>query len=237
MERQIAVCDDEYQQTEYIKILVKKWADENNIKVNIEMFDSAENFKSAWAKDKNYDILLLDIQMSGQNGIELAKELRESNDKLIIIFITALPDFIADGYDVFALHYLMKPINEMKLFGVLDRAEKSISKTVTAVFLPIESENIRIATDDIMYIESFAHFLDVATVKGTYRIKMPIYELEQQLGDNFARCHRSYIIGLKYVDKITKSDIVLDNGITVPLSRRLYNEVNKALIRYFKGAE
>lgn len=237
MDIKIAVCDDEMQQTQYIKALVDRWADENNIRVAIDMFESAEKFKATLGENREYDILLLDIQMGGQNGVELAKELRETESRLIIVFITALPDFVNDGYDVFALHYLMKPVNEAKLFDVLNRAAKNISKTVTAIFLPVDGEQKRIPTNDIIYVESFAHFSEVATVNGVLKVKMPISELEQRLGDNFARCHRSFIVGLKYVDKITKTDIILDDGSAIPLSRRLYNNVNKDLIKYFTGAE
>jgi DNA-binding LytR/AlgR family response regulator len=252
MEIRIAICDDEHQQTEYPKMLVSKWADANHIKIHTEMFESAESFKSAWSKSKGFDILLLDIQMGGQNGVELAKDLRgmdnsgntdntnNTGNNLIIVFITALPDYITEGYDVFALHYLMKPINETKLCEVLDRAVKNIKKNITAVFLPVDGKQMRVSIGDIIYIESFAHFSEVNTVNGAYKVKMPISELEQQLTEScsdsaFARCHRSYIVGLKYVDMITKTDIVLDNGANIPLSRRLYNEVNKTLIKSFKG--
>jgi DNA-binding LytR/AlgR family response regulator len=235
MEIKIAICDDEYQQTEYIKMLVNKWADENNIKAAINMFGSAENFKSAISENKMFDILLLDIQMDGQNGVELAKELRNADNKLIIIFITAVPDYINEGYDVFALHYLMKPVNEVKLYEVLDRAVKSITKNLTVLFLPIDGEHTRILIGDIIYIESFAHFSEVITINNKFKVKMNISELEQKLNEKFVRCHRSYIAGLKYVDKITKTDVIFDNGKQIPLSRRLYNEVNKALIKYFTG--
>ena len=119
---------------------------------------------------------------------------------------------------------------------MLDRAVKHIEKNITALFLPVGGENKRVAVGDIIYIESFAHFSEIVTVDGALKVKMPISELEQQLvRSDFTRCHRSYIVGLKYVDRITKTDIILDNGEAVPLSRRLYNDVNKALIKYFKG--
>jgi len=239
MEIKIAVCDDDQHQTEYTKMLVNKWAGKNNIKAAVDMFGSAENFKSALNgngnENKAFDILLLDIQMDGQNGVELAKELRRADNKLIIIFITAVPDFINEGYDVSALHYLMKPVNETKLYEVLDKAVKAAAKNLTALFLPVEGEQIRILASDVIYIESFAHFSEVITIKDVFKVKMHISELEKQLDEKFARCHRSYIVGLRYIDKITKTEIILDNGKTVPLSRRLYGEVNKALIKYFTG--
>ena len=244
MEIRIAICDDEHKQTEYTRGIVNKWAGGNNININIKMFDSAESFKMAWRDDKNFDILLLDIQMGGQNGVSLAKDLRgdssidSKESKLIIIFITAMPDYINEGYDVFAMHYLLKPLDEAKLCEVLDRAVRTLARDITALILPVDGENKRVSVGDIIYIESFAHFSEIVTPSGRVRVKMPISELAQRLAQspgNFAQCHRSYIVGLKYVDTVTKTDIILDNGESIPLSRRLYNDVNKALIKYFKG--
>jgi DNA-binding LytR/AlgR family response regulator len=124
MEIKIAICDDEHRQTEYIKMLVSAWADENNIKISVDMFESAESFKAAWSEEQTFDILLLDIEMGGQNGIELAREIRRSDAKLIIIFITGFTDYMPEGYDVSALHYLVKPVKEDKLFPSLKDRKK-----------------------------------------------------------------------------------------------------------------
>jgi len=241
MNIKIAICDDENHQLQYIKTLITKWTSINKLQYTLDMYESAEQFKNAisennWLDEnvKSYDILLLDIQMGGQDGIALAKELRETDEKSIIIFITAIPDFIQDGYDVSALHYLMKPVNEDKLFAVLDRAVKQLAKTERTLFLPVDGEMMRISEADIMYIESFAHHQEIWLKSGCVSVKMPAYKLEQQLGSGFIRCHRSYIVNKKYISKITKTDIVLDNGKEIPLSRRLYNEVSRAMLSYVK---
>jgi len=233
MEINIAICDDEHEQTAYMRSLVSKWADENNIETMIELFDSAENFKSACNDNKIFDILLLDIQMSGQNGVELARDLRKTDEKLIIVFITAVSDFIQDGYDVAALHYLLKPVNTEKLYAVLDKAMKSMIKNNTAILLPADDGDMKVLLDDIIYIESFDHFIEIITVQEKLTVKMPMYKLESNLDNNFMRCHRCYIVNLKYVKKITRTEIILDSNETIPISRRLYNDISKAIIKYF----
>ena len=234
MNIEIAVCDDCHQQTEYVKSLVDKWASDNNIAVTIEMFDSAENFKAVWSKSQKFDILLLDIEMSEQNGVGLAKEIRQTDAKLVIIFITGFADYISEGYDVSALHYLMKPVNIKKLYEVLDKALKGLTKNNNAVLLSADNGDIKVLFDDIIYIESFDHFLEITTVQEKLTVKMPLYELERNLGGNFIRCHRCYIINLKYIKKITRTEITLDSNEIIPLSRRLYTDVNRAMIKYFK---
>jgi len=232
MEIKIAVCDDEQQQTEYIKSLVKKWANDNNINITIDMFDSAENFKAAWKKNKKLDILLLDIQMSGQNGVELAREIRQSDTKLSIVFITGFADYMPEGYDVSALHYLMKPVKEDKFFEVLDKAMKNIEKENEFITLTINREDIFILLQTIIYIESDLHYVIINTEKEQYKAKIPLSEIESKLGSGFFKCTRSFIVGLRYVRRISKNEVILTNGVSVPLGRGLYRDINKAFIKY-----
>ena len=235
MDIKIAICDDERHHREYAAGFAKTWADKNKFNANMTFFESAESFIDARDDGYHCDILLLDIQMDGQSGVELAKKLRETDEKLIIIFVTAMPDFIQEGYDVSALHYLMKPVDEEKLYAVLDRGVKQLNKDSRMLLLPVDGEMMRIPAEDILCIESFAHELEITTKDGAITVRMPAYKLERKLGDYFIRCHRSYIVGLKHISKITKTDVILDNGKQVPLSRRAYDKVNKAWISYFKG--
>jgi DNA-binding LytR/AlgR family response regulator len=235
MEIKIAVCDDEYQQAEYIKMLVKKWAEDSNNKINIEMFNSAENYKAAWSENKNYDILLLDIQMSGQNGIELAKELRLSDDNTTIIFITAVADFISDGYDVSALHYLIKPIKEDKFYEVLDKAYKSLTESKKFLIINSDGKDYRLLFDDIIYIESIRNHVIIKTLETQYEVRQNISRIEEELDNSFFRCQRSYIVMLKHIKYISKNEVLLNNGETISLSRNIYKDLYKAFINYFKG--
>lgn len=117
----IAVCDDEKSQLEYLSDVIKKWSDTMNKPCVLSFFESAEEFWFEYGKNR-FDIAVLDIQMSGQNGMELAKELRKLNDKISIIFVTGISDFIGEGYNVYAINYLLKPIDENRLFDALSAA-------------------------------------------------------------------------------------------------------------------
>ena len=234
MQVKIAICDDEAYLRDYINGLVEKWAVINDINVETDTFDSAEKYIKS-GKDEKYDILLLDIQMGEKSGVELARELRADDDKLIIVFITAVPDYIQEGYDLSALHYLIKPLNEDKLTEVLNRAVNRLNLPADkALIVNMGGETVRIPLTDIYYIESFAHYSEVSAGDEKYTVRMPSYKLEEQLDNNFIRCHRSYIANIKYISKITKTDVILDDGKLLPLSRRLYNGVHEAWIKYFK---
>lgn len=232
----IAICDDENIQVELLHKYVTNWANDRNIKIQVETFYSAESFEFNWSMDKKYNILLLDIEMSGKNGIELAKNIRKEDKILDIIFITAISDYIGEGYDVSALNYLIKPIKEKKLYECLDKASQKIPNEEKTILINIEGETHRIIQSDIIYIEAFSHTIEINTINKKYTVRKNIGDMEKELDGNIlTRCHRSYIVGLKHIKKIGKTDIGLDNNHAIPVSRRLYSSVNMAFIKYFRG--
>ena len=232
-----AICDDEHIEIEHLSSLVREWAAKRDVSVRISDFESAESFLFSYEDDPSIDILLLDIQMQKMDGVDLARKIRQDNENIQIIFITGYPDFIAEGYEVSALHYLMKPVKKEKLSEVLDKAIKRLSKLPEVIMLEVESGVLRLSVDEILYIEVLDHFLGVETTTEKHRVKMPLREFETKLPDNFVRCHRSFIANMHYIKKITRTDVILDSGKTLPLSRRLYADVNKAMITYLKGDE
>ena len=120
--RKIAICDDESAQAALLEGYVTQWAAQRGETVKLCLFPSAEAFLFAWEEEKDWAVLLLDIQMGGLSGMELAKKLRKADSSLPIIFITGVPDYVEEGYEVEALHYLLKPVRPEKLFSSLDRA-------------------------------------------------------------------------------------------------------------------
>lgn len=235
MNYHIAICDDNPTDTNYISNLVSLWAKDTSNTINISLFPSAEAFLFHYEEDKSYDILLLDIEMGSMNGIELAKQIRKDNDRVQIVFITGYPDFIAEGYEVAAIHYLMKPVVESKLFTVLDKAITNMNKADPSVILAADATIHRIPVSDIIAVEAFAHTCIVTTRCGELEVRTSITEMEKLLGDNFVRCHRSYLVAVRYICKIMKNELILDTGKLVPLSRRNRHTVSKAFIHYYKG--
>ena len=128
MNYKIAICDDSGADRQYISALVTGWAESTGHTVQISAFASAESFLFHYAEKSDFDILLLDIEMGDMDGVAMAKQLRKENDTVQIIFITGYSDYISEGYEVAALHYLMKPVKDEKLFSVLDRAVEKLSK-------------------------------------------------------------------------------------------------------------
>ncbi len=235
MPYRIAVTDDNPTDTEYITSLVEHWAKNQNIPVQLESFPSAEAFLFTYTEDKAWDILLLDIEMGNINGVELAKIIRQDNNSVQLVFITGFPDFIAEGYEVSALHYLMKPVIAEKLHQVLDRAVKNLNKTEAVILLQSEGEQVRLPMSSILWLESEGHFVRFHTADALHQTRMSIGAAEKELDERFIRCHRTCIVNLTAISRITKTDVILDDGTLLPLARNAYQSVTQAFIQYHKG--
>lgn len=231
MRYKIAICDDMEEDVKYISSAVNKWAEKENITVDIETFPSAESFLFRYAEQKAFDILLLDVEMPSMNGVELAKRIRKENDAVQIIFITGYTDYIAEGYEVSALHYLVKPLSETKLFEVLNRAVLKIRKNEKSLFLSLSGEMVRIPIYEIKYLEVQQNYVTVHSKKD-YTVKKTLGEFERELDERFYRMGRSFIVNLSCIDKITKTDVFLSDGSVIPLPRGQYGPLNKAFITH-----
>lgn len=228
----IAICDDTEIDRNFIKDIVTDWANKSGVKPDIHMFSSAEEFLFEYEDCKDYQILLLDIEMGQMDGVSLAKELRKTNDSAQIVFITGYSDYIAEGYEVSALHYLMKPVREEKLSEVLDRAVSKLGKDEKALMLESGGETNLVPIYRIRFIDVRGNYTTVHADKE-YTIKKTLSDVEKELDERFYRVGRSCIVNLTQISKVTKTDIFFNSGETVPLPRGSYEKVNRAIIEFY----
>lgn len=231
----ITLCDDNAIQRGYIKSLVLDWSNRSGVGIITSEFPSADALLFSYDELKP-DILLLDVEMPGMNGVELARTLRSRSETVQIIFITGFPDYISQGYDVSALHYLLKPVDPQKLFEVLDCAAKAYGEKgePETVIFRSGTENIKLKMSGIEYIAALGHTTAVKAGGKTYDLNVSISEAEKMLGDGFIRCHRSYIVGLKYVSSVSGDSVTLDDGTKLPVSRSMRKTVAEEFIRYYR---
>ena len=231
MKYKISICDDEQNQIEYITSIVSSWSAHEGHGCEIRTFASAEAFLFEYEKDKAYDILLLDVEMKNMNGIELAKRIRKDNNRAEIIFITSHFEFVGEGYEVDALHYLIKPISAKKLTQVLTKAVEKISVEPLSVVISCEGETVKLYEADIRYVESFLHYITIHTKDKEYKIKENISVFEHTVSDDFYRIHRSYLASLKHITRISRTSVNIGNT-ELPLSRGKYDDINRAFIEH-----
>ena len=229
MQYKIAICDDSDADRQYVLNMVRTWAAAAGHLVHTDAFASAESFLFHYAQESDYDILLLDIEMGAMDGVTMAKQLRKSNDTVQIIFITGYSDYISEGYEVAALHYLMKPVKEEKLWAVLDRAAGKIAKNEKALHFSLGGEMVRIPVYRIRYADVFGNYVTIHG-QSDVTVKMTLGELEKQLDDRFYRVGRSVLVNLTQISRVTKREIRLSDGTALPLPRGAYDGVNRAII-------
>ncbi len=229
MQYKIAICDDSDADRQYVLNMVRAWAAAAGHLVHTDAFASAESFLFHYAQESDYDILLLDIEMGAMDGVTMAKQLRKSNDTVQIIFITGYSDYISEGYEVAALHYLMKPVKEEKLWAVLDRAAGKIAKNEKVLHFSLGGEMVRIPVYRIRYADVFGNYVTIHA-QSDVTVKMTLGELEKQLDDRFYRVGRSVLVNLTQISRVTKGEIRLSDGTALPLPRGAYDGVNRAII-------
>ena len=225
----IAICDDTEVDRNYINDIVCNWARQCGHSVDVCLFASAEEFLFEYEEDKSYQILLLDIEMGKMDGVTMAKKIRQASDSVQIVFITGYSDYIAEGYEVAALHYLMKPVKEDKLFEVLERAVKKISKDGKVLILESGGEIDMVPIYRIRYVDVRANYITVHADKDI-TVKKTLSDVEKELDDRFFRVGRSCIVNLTCISRVTKTDIYFNDGGSVQLPRGSYEKVNRAII-------
>ena len=234
MNLSIAICDDEAAQIEYLSSLVEKWSASTGNIAMLKSFGNAESFLFNYEENKDFDILLLDIEMGKMNGIDLAKKVRECNKDVQIIFITGFDKYISDGYDVAALHYLMKPVSYEKISEVLSRAADNLGKTSPAILINANGENLKLLLSDIYCIEAVGHTLKITCAQTEITANQSLSSFKGNIGNDFIYTHRSFVVNLEHIKRISKTDVILDNGKSVPVSRRMYEDINRAFVAYYR---
>lgn len=231
MAYRITICDDSQTDAGYLETLLLAWAKSRQAEVHIRRSLSAEQYLFFYAEDKCDDILLLDIEMGAMDGVTLARKLRQENETIQIVFITGYSDYISEGYDVAALHYLMKPVNAEKFHSVLDRAVEKLQKNERVMNLEIGGEMVRIPIYQIRYLDVRQNYVTIHG-KQDYTIKRPLSEVEKELDQRFCRVGRALIVNLGCVQRVTKTEVFLSDGTALPLPRGAYEPLNRAIIQH-----
>lgn len=232
---QIAICDDEKEIRDMFAEKIRRIYP----KAELQQYQSGDELLSA---DQMPDILLLDIRMPGRDGMETARELREKNREIVIIFISALEDFVFQAFDVGAFHYLVKPFDDQKFKEVLCRALEQIrdrERTETTdgrrkkprLVITAGGKHIAVRLEDIVYAEVFDRKVVIHTMDADIEYYGKMKELEKQAGDDFYRPHRAYLVNFSYIVKYDGSNIYLKRGQAL-MAKQNYREFVQRYLRY-----
>lgn len=230
----IAIIEDEKAHSQLLESYIQSFSKAEQVRIELQYFESAENFLFVWEAEHDFDLLFLDIQMAGMDGMSLAKQIRRQNEEVLIVFTTGISDYIQEGYEVEALQYLLKPLKEENVHKCLKRA---LAKRPAEDFLVFhtEEETLKLTEKSINYIEARGHGSCIgAAHQQPIEVKESLSAIEQMLkAGEFIKCHRSYICRLGNVHHIDKENVYFDDGSSIPVSRRQLGVVNQAFIRYY----
>ncbi len=231
----IAICDDETAARDALRICLEKIIEEETEEIVYE-FTSGERAVSWLQKHQGeIDVLFLDVEMKGINGMEAARQIRIFDKNLQIVFVTGYTDYVFDGYQVGALDYLMKPVRPERMKAVCARIRQKLEKQADKTLILKNADAIyRFSFDDILYAYSERRQVHLVTRNGEYLFYKKLDELENRLDTSFVRIHQRYLVHAKAVSKITKKAVEIekkDGTAALPVSRALKEEATAKLAR------
>lgn len=220
----IAICDDERTFADTIRPLLEQWAEKNDIRLTLFCFTNGDDLICAH-RNQSMDLIILDVIMPLLNGIDTARELRSEDSAVPIIFLTSSSEFAVDSYEVKAFYYLIKPVDDAKLFRILDDFLKTTASRQHFFTAQTDKGFCKIAVGDVDYLEARNKQVIVYLSNGrTIAIRELFSKCEEifSLENGFFRCHRSYIVNLNNIEQFTKSEITTSQNMAIPISRNRY---------------
>lgn len=226
----IAICEDETYLLEELRKKAEAYLKTRHYPAEIRTFTSGEDLLK---EQRTFDLILLDLVLPGINGLETAKRL---SSKSRIIFITSYREYAVDAFEVEAVHYLLKPVTDERLYQAMDRALKQSKQADDRTLALIKSGSTHILPiRDILYCEVFDHRVCIHTAQGNYEYSGTLDMLEGKLDGRFFRCHRSYLINMSHVVGQEKGTALVSNGNRVLISRRKQAEFMQRLLHNLKN--
>lgn len=227
----IGICEDEKEIQDLIETYLHSILKSVNIDYEIKKYNLGEELLESNLKE--IDILLLDIQMGQINGMDTARKIREVDNKMEIIFITSLIDYVQEGYEVRAYRYLLKPIEEEELKKHVLTCIKEIENKNSYILIKNKSNKYKICLEEIKYIEVQKKNMIIHTINKDFDVIYSLEKIEKDLKlDKFVRCHKSFLVNLSYVENIKLNTAILESGEEVPVSRYRYKEVKERFLKF-----
>ncbi|MDE6975851.1 MAG: LytTR family DNA-binding domain-containing protein [Lachnospiraceae bacterium] len=182
---------------------------------------------------ESFDVVFLDIIMRELDGIKTAQIFRERAFDKILIFVSSSREYVFEAYDVEAFQYLLKPVDDRKLKSVLQKAVlKTESRLQEFIIVSRERQKKKLFLDDIYYFEIKGRMVDAHGPEGIFTYYEQMGKLENKLQDKgFFRCHKSYLVNLKYVDRYNRQEVILENGEKVVIAKRRYEQFVREVLK------
>ena len=232
----IAICDDSRQQREIVRELIHSWPGRPG-EVSLGEFDNGDALLQAH-RAAPFDIIFLDVIMPLLNGMETARELRQTDKGVKLVFFTTSPEFAVDAFAVKASNYLLKPLKPQALWSCLDELSRELQSVQRKICIKGKHAMYQVSTADIEYIESQnKHILFVLSDGRSFLSPEPLYTYEEKLTleDGFFKCSRGFLVNIHKIDTFAAKEIRTQSGARIPISRSCHREFEKAYFSVLFG--
>ena len=229
----IAVCDDENKILEEIAAFIEKEFPGSRV----EVFSDGQSFLTAVksASNDEPDLLLIDIDMPGMSGMEVAAALTEEKSRTLIVFVTAHDELVYDSFKYHPFAFVRKKYLEEELRGVLKDCQKEIDSRNKQFIFQNASQTINLAQSEILYFEGQANYLAIHTTGDEYRMRSTMTAVEKELENcGFLRIHKGFLVNLEHVKILKSENLELDNGELLPIGKSYSDEAKKSILRFMR---
>ena len=230
----IAVVEDEKECSEQIQAFLNEYQEENSVRFKVSVFEDGAQILDGY--EPVYDMILMDIDMPGVNGMDASEKIRETDQEVVLVFITNIISFAIRGYEVGALDYVVKPLTYYNFSMRLTRAlKRSRAREPRQLILTMPDGVKKLEVGQIYYVEVQNRMLHYYTDEGTYVVRGTMQSVQQMLeAYAFAKCNHWYIVNLRHVREIKKNTVVV-GSYELEISRRNRTPFLKALTEYVGG--
>lgn len=231
----IAVVDDSIEDAQRIVTYLEQFQTEHNQIFQTKVFYASFDFLEEYQGE--YNVIFLDIEMPGSNGLEVAREIRSRDQTVGIIFITSLAQYAIDGYEVQAIDFMVKPVGYYNFSMKLEKAFRFIdSRKEQDVLIHNKDGVTRIAVSDILYIEKDRDYLLFHTRQSCFQTRGSMKDIKMKLELlPFSECSSGCFVNLNYVKRAGKDNVLLTSNQELPLSRRLKKPFTQDYIHFLGG--
>lgn len=234
----IVICEDEQFQRDLIKETLSIWCGDNKIPCQIIEYENSEELLFRKEEHWDADLYILDIEMPGMNGMELARKIRVKDREVGILFVTGYENYVFEGYEVNAIAYLLKPYQQDRFFSCMNDMQERLANQRKFLMMGSNENQQKIYIEDILYLESDDHKVRVITKNGEIIHRESLEKLKNQLPqDEFCQCHRSYLVHLTLMKRIRKNEVELVDETKVPIARGKWQVLNEAYLNYYRGKQ
>ena len=229
----ITIVDDSPQDTAELRQCVERWRNETACELRISAYANALDFLEEY--NGGCDVLLLDVDMPGINGMDAARQLRSVDQAVRIIFVTNMAQYAIAGYEVDATDFIVKPVQYFSFAQKLSRAAAHArQRRQRFVLLHAADELVRLSAEEIYRVEKDRNYLVWHTARGIIRERGTVSDATATLGEaaaGFCECSAGCLVNLRHVEQVGR-DTVLVHGETVPVSRRLRKDFLQAFMNW-----